>query len=138
MSGRVCGCGCRRSLEGRRANAVYFDGACRVRACRERKRQEHRTMHRGRCNAWNAPRGAQGGRVSDRTRAEVIRSNPNLRLLALPREEAATVVGMSAKKFDEVVRPYVRAIRRGGLLLFPVADLERWADENAELVDVAA
>ena len=72
--------------------------------------------------------------MSDRSRDEVIRSNPNLRLLALPREEAATVCGMSAKKFDEVVRPYVRVIRRGGLLLFPVTDLERWTDENAERV----
>jgi hypothetical protein len=70
--------------------------------------------------------------MSDRPRDEVIRANPNLRLLAVPREEAGAVVGMSAKKFDEVVRPYVRVIRRGGLLLFPVADLERWADENAE------
>jgi hypothetical protein len=72
--------------------------------------------------------------MSDRTRDEVIRSNPNLRLVALPREEAAAAVGMSAKKFDEVVRPYVRTIRRGGVLLWPVKELERWADENAERV----
>jgi hypothetical protein len=62
--------------------------------------------------------------VSDRSRDEVIRSNPNLRLLALPRDEAAAALGMSAKKFDEAVRPELRTIRRGGLLLFPVADLE--------------
>jgi hypothetical protein len=34
---RVCACGCSRSLEGRRANAIYFDGACRVRAHRVRR-----------------------------------------------------------------------------------------------------
>jgi hypothetical protein len=76
--------------------------------------------------------------VSDRPRDEVIRANPNLRLLAVPREEAGAVVGMSAKKFDEVVRPYVPAIRRGGLLLFPVEDLQRWVRDDAERVDVAA
>jgi hypothetical protein len=37
-SARVCACGCGRSLEGRRANAVYFDGACRVRAHRARRK----------------------------------------------------------------------------------------------------
>ena len=76
--------------------------------------------------------------MSDRSRDDVIRSNPNLRLLALPREEAATVCGMSAKKFDEVVRPYVDVIRQGGLLLFPVEDLQRWVRENGERIDVAA
>jgi hypothetical protein len=78
--------------------------------------------------------------VSDRTRAEVIRSNPNLRLLALPREEAAAVVGMHVKTFDKKVRPELRAIRDGKTSLFPVAELERWLDENAEQVleDVAA
>jgi len=34
---RLCACGCLRSLEGRRANARYFDGACRVRALRARR-----------------------------------------------------------------------------------------------------
>jgi hypothetical protein len=78
--------------------------------------------------------------VSDRTRDEVIRANPNLRLLALPREEAGAVIGMSAKTFDRIVRPDLPAIRRGGVLLWLVADLERWAEENAEKVleDVAA
>jgi hypothetical protein len=56
--------------------------------------------------------------MSDRSRDEVIRSNPNLPLIALPREEAAAVLGMSAKTFDRVVRPDVQVIRRGGLLLF--------------------
>jgi hypothetical protein len=34
---RICACGCRASLDGRRANALYFDGACRVRAHRARR-----------------------------------------------------------------------------------------------------
>jgi hypothetical protein len=72
--------------------------------------------------------------VSDRSRAEVIRSNANLRLLALPREEAAAAVGMHVKTFDKKVRPELRAIRDGKTLLFPVSELERWLDENAERV----
>jgi hypothetical protein len=72
--------------------------------------------------------------MSDRSRDEVIRSNPNLRLIAVPRLEAAAMLGMSGGKFDEVVRPYIAAIRQGGLLLFPVAELEKWTKENAEKV----
>jgi hypothetical protein len=72
--------------------------------------------------------------VSDRPRDEVIRSNPNLRLIAVPREEAAAIVGMHAKTFDRYVRPDLRVIRRNGVLVWLVADLERWADENAERV----
>jgi hypothetical protein len=80
--------------------------------------------------------GDEGGDadMSDRSRDEVIRSNPNLRLLALPREEAAAEVGMHVKTFDKKVRPELRAIRDGKTLLFPVAELERWLDENAEKV----
>jgi hypothetical protein len=33
---RTCACGCGRSLDGRRASALYFNGACRVRASRGR------------------------------------------------------------------------------------------------------
>jgi len=31
---KLCACGCGASLEGRRANARYFDGACRIRGSR--------------------------------------------------------------------------------------------------------
>ncbi len=40
--------------------------------------------------------------MSDRSRDEVIRSNPNLPLLALPRDEAAASLGMAAKTFDRL------------------------------------
>jgi hypothetical protein len=78
--------------------------------------------------------------VSDRSRDEVIRANPNLRLLALPREEAAAALGVHVKTFDLKVRPYLRAVRDGRTLLFPVSELERWLDENAASVldEVAA
>jgi hypothetical protein len=76
--------------------------------------------------------------VSDRSREEVIRSNPNLPLLALPREEAATALGMAAKTFDRVARPELEVVRKGGLLLWPVDELRRWLRENGERMDVAA
>lgn len=33
---RVCRCGCKRSLEGRRKSVLYFDARCRARASRAR------------------------------------------------------------------------------------------------------
>jgi hypothetical protein len=53
--------------------------------------------------------------------------------LALPRLQAAKAVGMGPTSFDKYVRPHVRAVRRGSLRCYPVAELERWLDENAEL-----
>jgi 5-methylcytosine-specific restriction endonuclease McrA len=45
VSARVCACGCGRSLDGRRANALYVDGACRVRCHRAgRTVRERREM----------------------------------------------------------------------------------------------
>ena len=51
--------------------------------------------------------------------------------IALRREQAAAALGMSVDAFDEHVRPDVKAIRRGRLTLYPTAELERWARENA-------
>jgi hypothetical protein len=52
-------------------------------------------------------------------------------------QENVEVVLRSGRR-SEFGRPFVPVIRRGGLLLFPVADLERWVDETAERADVAA
>jgi len=59
--------------------------------------------------------------------------------VALELAEAAAALGMSLSSFTRYVRPNVRLIRRGSLVLVPLAELERWADENAERVleDVA-
>ena len=59
--------------------------------------------------------------------------------VALELPEAAAALGMSPSSFTRYVRPNVRLIRRGSLVLVPLAELERWADENAERVleDVA-
>ena len=52
--------------------------------------------------------------------------------VALTIPEAAAAIGVGVDFFDEHVRPELRVIRRGSKRLIPVAELERWADENAE------
>lgn len=52
--------------------------------------------------------------------------------IALAKPEAAASLGMSVDSFDRYVGPHVRCVRRGRLRLYPVAELQRWADENAE------
>ena len=54
--------------------------------------------------------------------------------IALTRGEAARSLGMGLTSFKKYVVPEVRAVRRGSLVLYPVPDLERWADKNAERV----
>jgi hypothetical protein len=56
----------------------------------------------------------------------------NVPRVALSRQEAAVSLGMSIDSFERHVQPELRLIRRGKLRLVPVADLERWANENAE------
>jgi predicted DNA-binding transcriptional regulator AlpA len=54
--------------------------------------------------------------------------------VALELPEAAAALGMSPSSFARYVRPQVRLIRKGALVLVPLAELERWAQENAEHV----
>ena len=51
--------------------------------------------------------------------------------IALRREQAAAVLGLSVDAFDEHVRSEVKAIRKGRLVLFPVEELQRWARQHA-------
>ena len=69
----------------------------------------------------------------DRERPEADREVPPI---ALGPNEAAAALGLSVDSFRRYVVPDVRCIRRGSIRLYPVAELERWADEQAEqLVD---
>lgn len=52
--------------------------------------------------------------------------------LALSREEAAASIGMSLDSFERHCQPTMRLVRLGRMRLVPVAELERWLDENAE------
>lgn len=51
--------------------------------------------------------------------------------VALKREDAAEAIGMSLDSFERYVQSDLRLIRRGRLVVVPVAELERWAAENA-------
>jgi hypothetical protein len=63
---------------------------------------------------------------------------PKIRVLvpriALDPDEAAAAVGVGRTFFDENIALHLKAIRIGAKVLYPVAELERWAIENAEHV----
>jgi hypothetical protein len=54
--------------------------------------------------------------------------------LAHPRTDAAAALGVSDDFFDEHVRPHLRAVYIGSLVLYPVHELQGWLDENARAV----
>ena len=49
----------------------------------------------------------------------------------LSRREAAEALGMSLSHFQRHVQPCVRCIYSGQLRLYPMKDLERWAEQHA-------
>jgi hypothetical protein len=49
-------------------------------------------------------------------------------------EEAAAALGVSADFFDEHVRPDLKLVRRGRLVLVAVRELESWARAHEERV----
>lgn len=51
--------------------------------------------------------------------------------IALTPPEAAAAIGVGETFFADHVRPDLRLIRRGRKVLVPVAELERWTQENA-------
>lgn len=53
--------------------------------------------------------------------------------IALTPREAAASLGVGEDFFSQHIRPDLRLIRRGSKVLIPVAELERWAEANAEL-----
>ncbi len=52
--------------------------------------------------------------------------------IALSKPDAAAALGMSVDSFERHVMAHVRCVRRGRLRLYPVAELQRWVDENAD------
>jgi hypothetical protein len=52
--------------------------------------------------------------------------------VALTRSEAAAALAMSVDSFERWVQPHVRVIRLGRMVLVPVRELERFADDVAE------
>lgn len=92
------------------------------------------------------PRPAPGLEAADRSDAPVTLSAGTIaalasaisaafrpatpRLLLTPREAAASL-GVSRDFFDDRVKPELRLVRRGSLVLVPVAELERWVERTA-------
>jgi len=52
--------------------------------------------------------------------------------VAVSKPDAARALGMSVDSFERYVVADVRCIRRGRLRLYPMAELRRWADDNAD------
>ena len=55
------------------------------------------------------------------------------RRLALRKGEAAAALGLSDESFDKYVVPRVRCVRIGSLRLYPIAELDRFLADEAEL-----
>lgn len=53
--------------------------------------------------------------------------------LTLSPEEAAQALGVSRRFFYDHVLPELRVVRRGRKVLIPLRELERWAEQSAEL-----
>lgn len=59
---------------------------------------------------------------------------PAVPRLALTRQEAADALGIGLTTFKEQVQPHLRIVRRGKVRMIPVAELQRWLDDNAAAV----
>ena len=63
---------------------------------------------------------------------------PGAPRLALSRSEAAATLGMSLRHFQRHVQPHLRCVYSGQLRLYPVAELERWMNEQSSRNGAAA
>lgn len=54
--------------------------------------------------------------------------------LALTPREAAESLGIGLTTLKEHVQPHLRIVRCGRVRMIPVAELQRWVNENAERV----
>lgn len=56
----------------------------------------------------------------------------SMRPVAVTKAQAAVALSMSIDSLERYVLHDLRVIRRGRLVLIPVAELERWAHDNSE------
>jgi Helix-turn-helix domain len=56
---------------------------------------------------------------------------PLASVLALRKEDAARVCGVSDETFDRYIRGTLPVVRVGTVRVFPVAAIQKWLDENA-------
>ena len=55
-------------------------------------------------------------------------------VIAVTREEAARALGVSLSHFQRHIAPQLRTIRSSSVRLYPVTELERWAERSATMV----
>lgn len=53
--------------------------------------------------------------------------------LALNQKDAAAALGMSVNHFKQHVRPDLHPVYAGGLVRYPVDELQRWLDKSIDL-----
>jgi hypothetical protein len=53
--------------------------------------------------------------------------------ILLTKREAADALGMSVRHFERHVQGVLRCVHSGQLTLYPLRDVERWANEEATL-----
>ena len=70
--------------------------------------------------------GEDGGGIAKR---KVDRPIPRI---AVTKDEAAAMLGMSVGSLNKYVMPDVKVIRRGKIVLIPVKQLDAWADRAAD------
>ena len=59
---------------------------------------------------------------------------PDLPRLTLSPQDSADALGVSRDFFDQHIKPELRVVRRGRLVLIPIAELEQWIERNAAKV----
>jgi hypothetical protein len=74
------------------------------------------------------------------SRYRVVRVEDGAACLAVQHKDAPAAMGMGKTSFEKYVVPEVRCVRRGSMRIYPVRELERWLERNAERVldEVAA
>jgi hypothetical protein len=70
--------------------------------------------------------------LAARSRSPVKNVVISMQPVAVTREDAATALGMGITMFSERVQPDLKVIRVGAKVLIPTAELQRWAEQNAE------
>jgi hypothetical protein len=63
------------------------------------------------------------------------RPTASVPVIAVTRDEAAHALGVSLSHFQRHIAPDLRTIRSGSVRLYPVRELELWADRSASLLD---
>jgi hypothetical protein len=76
----------------------------------------------------SAARGSNGA-----ARRQPGRAEGTLPRVLLTKREAALALGMSVRHFERHVQRRLRCVHSGQLTLYPVRDIERWANDEATL-----